>query len=210
MTRIYDISLTISDDLPVWPGDKEIEIVSEFLLRNGDVCNLSHFAMSMHAGTHIDVPLHFIENGKDTENIELDKFMGKAKVYELDVPCEISIMDIGKLEINEHDMVLFKIKRNSVFMKSNFFHKNFVSLSQEAAEYLVNKRVKAVGINYFSIEKFNLPGNTVHKTLLGGGVIIIEGLNLQEIDPGDYQLICLPLKFKNGNGSPVRAVLIKE
>jgi arylformamidase len=210
LMKIFDLSLVITEDLPVWPGDKEIEIVQECSIEKGDVCNLSHFSMSMHCGTHIDVPLHFINNGMDTEKAPLDKFIGRAKVFEFDEENEIGLKHLEGLEINEQDMILFKIKKNCELLKREFFEKNYVAVNLEAAKFLVEKGIKAVGIDYFSIEKYEAPGHPVHQILLQNGITIIEGLDLTDIEQAEYQLICLPLKFKHGNGSPVRAILIKE
>jgi arylformamidase len=196
--------------LPVWPGEKEIEIIQGASIEKGDVCNLSHFSMSMHCGTHIDVPLHFINDGVDTEGVELEKFIGKAKVFEVDEDKEIGLRHLKGLEINKDDIILFKIKKNCELLKHKCFDKSFTALNLEAAEFLAQKEIKAVGINCFSIEKFEAPGHPVHKTLLQKGIVIVEGLNLTGVVPGEYQFIGLPLKLKHGNGSPVRAVLVSN
>jgi arylformamidase len=163
----------------------------------------------MHAGTHVDVPLHFVRNGDDTASIDLEKFMGKAKVFEFDSQIEVSVADLDGLDISKGDIVLLKVLRNEKLLLDKVFHKDYVCLSSEAAAYLVQLGIKAVGINYYSIEKFNLSGNTTHKMLLENGVVIFEGLKLEAVEPGEYQAACMPLKFKGGNGSPARAILIK-
>lgn len=210
MKKFYDISLTLSEKLPVWPGDKAVEILQTSFMGKGDDCNVSLFSMSMHAGTHIDAPLHFINAGKSTEDMDLDRFIGKAKVFELDVQADIELEHVSGLDICAGDIVLLKILKNEELLKLEEFRHDFVGLSTKAAQYLAGKTIKSVGIDYYSIERSDSCGFSVHKILLGNGIGIIEGVKLEEIEPGEYELLCLPLKLKNGNGSPVRAVLVKD
>ena len=210
MSNIIDISIEISEQLPVWPGEKGVVIQQTRVMDEGDSCNVSFFTMGMHAGTHVDVPLHFVRDGKDTASVELDRFVGRAKVFEFNSKVEVGVTDLQGLDITKDDIVLLKVLKNEKLLSDNAFHKDYVYLSTEAASFLVRKGIKAVGINYFSIEKFNLPGNTTHKMLLENGVVIIEGLKLEAVLPGEYQVICFPLKLKGGNGSPARAVLVRQ
>ncbi|HYF75336.1 MAG TPA: cyclase family protein [Candidatus Nitrosocosmicus sp.] len=210
MSNIIDISIEISEQLPVWPGEQQVAIRQTRSMDDGDSCNVAFFTMGMHAGTHVDVPLHFVRDGKDTASIELDRFAGRAKVFEFDSQIEVDVAALEGLDITKDDIVLLKALRNEKLLLDNVFHKDYIYLSTEAASFLVKKGIKAVGINYFSIEKFNLPGNATHKMLLENGVIIIEGLKLDGVLPGEYQGVFLPLKFEGGNGSPTRAILIRN
>ncbi|MCX7709207.1 MAG: cyclase family protein [Clostridia bacterium] len=209
MKKIYDISLTLENDLPVWPGDKNPELEQTSFMEKGDVCNVGRFSMGMHTGTHIDVPLHFINDGKSTEDVDLSRFIGRAKVFEVEVPLKIELEHVQNFDIGEDDIIILKVPKNESLLKIKEFSKDYVSLSLEAAQFFANKKIKAVGINYFSIEKFDSSKFAVHKTLLGNDIVVIEGLKLEGIEPGEYEFFCLPLKLKNGNGSPVRAVLMK-
>ncbi len=209
MSNIIDISLEISEHLTVWPGEQVVDIQQTSSMDTGDNCNVAFFTMGMHAGTHVDVPLHFVRDGKDTATIELDRFVGRAKVFEFDSQVEVDVAALEGLDIIKDDIVLLKALKNEKLLRDSAFNKDYVYLSTEAAAFLVQKGIKAVGINYFSIEKFNLLGNTTHKMLLENGVVIIEGLKLEEVMPGEYQGVFLPLKLKGGNGSPARAILIK-
>jgi len=209
LKSIFDVSLTLSWQVPVWPGEGKVNIQKTRDISKGDVCNVSSFSMSMHTGTHVDMPKHFIDGGKSTEDIDLNKFMGRAKVFEFDKLVDIDEEDLKNLDIDEDDIVILKIKKNGELLRQKEFFKDYVSISEDAASFLVDRRVKGVGINYFSIEKYESDTFPVHRILLENEIVIIEGLNLEEVQHGLYDIFCLPLKFENGNGSPVRAVLVK-
>lgn len=207
--RIIDISCSISPDTYVWPGDKEVTIDQSVFISKGALYNLSSFSMSMHVGTHIDVPLHFFDDGCDTSNVDLNLFTGMAKV--ISVMKEDSIIiedkDLEKFNIEEDDIII--IKTINSIKENNIFNKDFVSLSESAAQYLINKKIRSVGIDYISIEKYGTEDAKVHKLLLSAGLGIIEGLALKDVEDGEYFLESLPLKIAGGNGSPVRAVLLE-
>lgn len=209
MNKIFDISITISDQLPVWPGEKAVEIVQTSSIGRGDECNVSYFTMGMHAGTHIDTPLHFVKGGSSTSEVDLQKFMGKAKVFKLEIDNEVQVDDLEELSIYEGDIILLSIEKNNELLKDGIFHEDYVAISTGAAKYLVDKRIKGVGINCCSIEKFGEPGHVTHHILLENDVVVYEGLNLENIEAGEYQFYCLPLKIEDGNGSPARAILIR-
>lgn len=210
MKSIFDASILLSEDTPSWPGDKKVTISQTDFIDKGDVCNISYITMGLHVGTHVDVPLHFYKDGKSTADIELERFMGRAKVFEIEEDVEVGAGHLKGMDIDEDDIVLLNIKKNEELLKKQEFCKDFVGISEEAAKYLVDLKVKGIGINYFSIEGFYAETYPVHQILLKNEITIIEGLNLQDVEPGEYQIYCFPLKFKGGNGSPTRAVLIRE
>ncbi len=206
-----DVSLLIHEEMVFWPSDPKfiLERVSE--ISKGSNANLSRVSMGLHTGTHIDTPYHFLEEGKTLEKIDISRFYGIAKVFEVRSEEKILLKDIEDLNIERDDIILFKTK-NSLFLQEKIFHENYVGLSLEGAEYLVSKEIKAVGIDYLSIGPKGEEGRKVHKTLLSKEIGIIEGLDLSNVSSGKYFLIALPLKIKGGEGSPVRALLfpIKE
>jgi arylformamidase len=206
--QCYDISVNISSDLPIYPGDSEIKIMPLYSIEKGDSANILQLNFGSHTGTHVDAPAHFIGNGETLDDINIERFCGPAKVFELQVQKEIKKEDIIKLDINKDDIILFKTK-NSELWSHKEFQKDFIYLTPEAAEYLVKRNVKAVGIDYLSIEKFRSKTHSTHQMLLKNKILILEGINLKKVPPGDFFLCFFPLKLQKADGSPVRAVLFK-
>lgn len=199
--KFYDLTLSISNQIPAWPGDiiyKRIERKTSAIV--------SSINMSSHFGTHIDAPKHFLFNKAGVDNLEINSLIGVFDVYEVKSKKLISLSDVKKLPINAGDRILFKT-RNSKLINSKKFTANYVSLSLEAAKYLALKKVLLVGTDYFGIEAKSAPGHPVHKALLSKNIVIAEGLNLSKIKAGAYDGAILPIKIKNGDGAPCRAIL---
>ena len=207
--KIYDISRNVTQDLVTWPGDMSVSVKRSSSFEAGDGVQVSRIEMGLHTGTHIDAPRHYVQGAKELHDVDIMRFIGDAKVFELDAEGLISAQDISGLNIEEDDIVLFKT-RNSDISDTHPFVEDYIALSLDAAEYLTGKKIKSVGIDYLSIEAFCSKGNPVHKHLLGNEIGIIEGLCLKEVPEGKYFLSCLPLKIYGVEASPVRAVLIKE
>lgn len=203
---LYDVTLTISDTLITWPSDPPVTINKVSMISKGDACNVSELKLGSHCGTHVDAPSHFEENGLTIDKIPLDCFMGKATVFEIKNRKEIGLQDIKSLGIKNTERVIFKTI-NSTYWKLPAFKKDFVYLTKEAAHYLADCKVKLVGVDYLSIEKYKNASADVHHILLSKGMVIIEGLDMGNVEAGDYELIALPLKIKDGDGSPARVVL---
>ena len=206
--KVYDISLPISSELVSWPGDPPPQLVKVLSINKGDSCNVTKLEMSVHTGTHIDSPNHFIEDGITTDSMQLEVLMGKCLVIEITSKSNIQVSDLYDFEIGKYERLLLKTK-NSVHWEndSNKFDKNFIALSLEAAEYLVKSGIKLIGIDYLSIEAYGVREHKVHHHLLNNQIAILEGLNLSKVDAGEYELICLPLKLVDCDGAPVRAIL---
>lgn len=207
---IFDVSVPVSNELPTWPGDPAVQICDSCILSEHGA-NVSMLNFGAHTGTHVDAPAHFIEGGSTVESMALDVLIGAAEVIE--VPTEY--LEIDEQFVLDHcppgtERILFKT-RNSAFWSETEpqFHKDFTYLGLEAAKQLVQQGVKLVGIDYLSIEKFGSEKHETHVALLSHGVVILEGLNLTDISPGKYELICLPLRLRSnlGDGAPARVVL---
>jgi arylformamidase len=205
--RIYDITVPISNELPVYPGDPEIKITRVMSLEAGDVARVSHLSFSTHIGTHIDPPYHFMQDGMPLDQAPLDIFIGPARIVDVGDAASIDAVLLSTFDLDGAERVIFKTRNSRFWRETNEFQKDFVYLETDAAESLVARGVKLVGIDYLSIEKFNFDQPTTHWTLLGAGVFIVEGLDLTGVPAGDYELICLPLKIKDGDGGPARVVL---
>ncbi len=205
--KIHDITVTISSDLPVYPGDPGIQIRPTLSLAAGDVCCVSQLSFGTHIGTHVDPPAHFVAGGATIDQLSLDVLIGPARVIDVgDVPF-IDAAVLHRANLDGVTRVLFKTRNSQLWNSTDEFHEDFVYLETDAAEMLVERGIKLVGIDYLSVEKFNFTEPTTHYALLRHNVIIVEGLNLSAIAPGDYELICLPIKLKDGDGGPARVVL---
>ena len=209
--QIYDLSVPLSSALPTYPGDPGIQISDWSKLANGDGANVSALSFGAHTGTHVDAPAHFIEGARRVDSLDLEILIGEAQVVH--VPDELRVIDeefvIENCPVGSR-RILFKT-RNSAFWSGDFteFRTDFTYLDLAAAEVLVQRGVKLVGIDYLSIEKFNSKDHEVHHALLAQEVVIVEGLNLTGVPAGKYELICLPLRLRShlGDGAPARAVL---
>lgn len=194
--------------MPVYEGDPSVEIKAWSALANGNSANVSFLHLGAHTGTHVDAPAHFIEGARKIDAVSLETLIGPARVIRVpDEVIEIGPDFLADCDLKQVTRVLFHT-RNSNFW-SEGFRKDFAHLAPEAAEKLVALGVKLVGTDYLSIEKFHSGHHRTHLALLSKDVVIVEGLNLSDIEAGDYELICLPLRIAegSGDGSPARAVL---
>ena len=179
--------------MEVYPGDAGVAIENTKSIKK-DGFNLSEISMGLHSGTHVDAPLHYLPGGKSIDQIPLSTLTGKAIVCDLtDVKDAIGPKDLENFEIEPGDIVYFKT-RNSLLAGKKFSRK-YVHLNIEGAEYLIEKKAKAVGIDYLSIEKYDSIDAPVHKKLLGRGIPIIEGLILSRVAGGRYLTHCLQGAF---------------
>lgn len=203
--KIYDISATISPKIPVFPGDPRPRVLPRIRICDGAPYNVSELSLGSHTGTHIDAPYHFEPRGKTVEELSLDALTGRCTVVEIPSAKIIEVKHVQNLNLKKIPRVLFKTRNSKLWGKT--FRKDFTSLSPEAAKVLVTKGVRLVGIDYLSVEQFGSQDFPTHHTLLRAGIVILEGLMLAAIKPGNYDLVALPLKLKGADGSPARAIL---
>ncbi len=206
---LYDISLTYSEDLPTWPGDPTIQLEQISSIKAGEMANVTHLSMCAHSGTHVDAPDHFLGNGKTVESIPLELMVGPAAVVEIRAEGTITAEDIRSAQIPAGiKRVLLKTSNSEYWAAGNMvFQEDFIAPDEEAAKYLVELEVEVVGVDYLSVAPFTNPEPT-HKTLLEAGVLIIEGLDLSGVKPGEYTMYCLPLKIGGADGAPARVLLM--
>jgi arylformamidase len=205
---IYDITVPVRSGMPVYEGDPGVEIKAWSALAKGNSSNVSALSFGAHTGTHVDAPAHFIEGARKIDALSLETLIGPARVIRVpDQLLEIDSSFLAKCDLENVERVLFHT-RNSNFWGEGF-RKDFTHLSPEAAEKLVGLGVKLVGTDYLSIEKFHSGHHRTHLALLSNNVVIVEGLNLKDVEAGDYELICLPLRIAEGagDGAPARAIL---
>jgi arylformamidase len=208
VSRIYDISVPIRSGGIVYPGNPEIDITLQQAVAKGAGANVSAIRFGSHTGTHADASRHFFDDGQPVDQIPLDRLIGPALL----VSFPDSVRAIGAADLKAHDLrgrtrILLRT-RNSALLSQKQFAPDYTYLAPDGAEYLVDKGVELVGIDYLSIEQFHSGHHRTHRTLLAKSVVILEGLDLSAPPPGEYQLICLPLRIEGCDGAPARAVLI--
>jgi arylformamidase len=207
--RTYDITLTVIPEMIVWPGDPPVKMQRLSSINAGDNANVTQVSMSCHTGTHVDAPDHFLNNGKTVESLSLDLMVGRAYVLHLPNVNLITASILMDADIPPRTRrLLFKTRNSEYWANGNReFQTDFVGLSVDAAELLVDRNVKLVGIDYLSIAPYK-QGKPVHTILLDAGMVVIEGLDLSKVSQGRYTLHCLPLKLGGAEGAPTRAILV--
>jgi arylformamidase len=208
MPTIYDISVPVTHDGLVYPGNPPISITPQQEVAKGGSSNVSLLSFGSHTGTHVDAPKHFFDDGLGVDAISLDLLMGPAMLICIDD----SVMAVGAEHLRLHELtghtrVLIKT-RNSAFIRENEFREDYTYLAPDGAAYLAALGVKLVGIDYLSIEQFHSGHHKTHRTLLEKGIVIVEGLDLSAPPMGPYELRVLPLRLANLDGAPARAVLV--
>ncbi len=205
--KVYDITRPIQAGMTVWPGDREVSLEKTLSFGCGDAVNVSEIHMGVHTGTHMDAPLHFIEDGEDIEAMSLDKLMGEVLIVETTKEAiDVSVMT--GFDLAEVNAVFFKTASSQRDEMAPFYEQ-YTALTEGCARFLVDCGVKTIGIDYLSIEQWSDDHFSVHKHLLAHKVAIVENLCLKGIGPGRYSYVCLPLKIKGADGSPCRVLLFK-
>ncbi len=206
MTRIFDVTVPLSSSVPTFPGDPRFHMEFTHKIEDGQPYNVARITMGAHSGTHVDAPYHFLADGATVEQLPLEILLGKARVVEISAREKIERSDLEALDLRDDLRVLIKT-RMSGQLRLPHFQEDFVYLTPDAATYLVQAGIKLVGIDYLSVEQFGSHDFASHHALLGAGVVIIEGLDLSQVEPGEYEMACLPLRIAGADGSPARVVL---
>lgn len=206
MAKIYDLTVPLSPQLATFPGDPPFQSDPAYRIRDGHPCNVSRLTLGTHAGTHVDAPRHFLEDGARVDELPLEILTGKARVVSIPAREAVDRADLEALDLRD-DLRLLIRTRNSGQLRQPEFRPDFVYLTPEAASYLVQVGIKLVGWDYLSIEKFGSRDFPAHHALLGAGVILVEGLDLSQVEAGEYELTCLPLKVAGGDGAPARVIV---
>jgi len=204
--KYYDISLNLSPDTVSWVTSPPFEVVERKRMSRGDANNSSALRMSVHAGTHLDAPFHFVPDGLTIESLPLELFIGPALVHAVDAEREITERHIEAIDLRGESRLLFKTK-NSALLHKPSYDPNFVAFSVAAAEALVARGIKLVGLDYLSVAHAGEDQLPVHRAFLDHGVALLEGIDLSEVESGRYELICFPLRLRGLDGAPCRAVL---
>ena len=209
-SRIHDISVLVDNGFPVWPGDPPVHLELGSSIASGDSYNLSRLgSVGLHTGTHVDAPNHFLAEGKTVDQIPLDALIGPARVCSLPAVECVTQANLEQLSLTGCERVLLKTRNSEQPWATQAFKTEYVYLAPDGAQYLANLGVRLVGTDYLSVGQYGDGTADTHCILLSKGVVLLEGLNLSQIEPGDYQLVALPWRVAAGDGAPARAVLIE-
>ena len=212
--RIYDVTVPISETMPVWPGDPRVKIEQRSSIAEGDDANVSQLHLSSHTGTHVDAPYHFDRLGLTVDRLDPELLIGPAFIAEADrlEGNTIQVYDLASLHFPKSTTRLLIKTTNSYLWEDRQieFERNYVHLDRKSADWLVRRGIRLLGVDYLSVEAFQSADNEVHKILLGSGMVIVEGLDLSRVPPGRCQLACLPLKIEGGDGAPARVFVIRD
>jgi arylformamidase len=209
MSKIIDVTVPLSAALPTFPGDPRFQLDFTNRITDGAACNGSRLSLGSHTGTHVDAPYHFLADGASVDQLPLEILIGRCRVVEVSDRERVERAQLEACDLRDDLRVLIKTRMSGQLRQPNF-QEDFVYLTPDAASYLVQAGIKLVGVDYLSVEKFGSKDFAAHHTLLAAGVVIIEGLDLSLVDPGDYELTCLPLLVAGADGAPARVVLRKR
>ena len=207
---IYDISLMLGGDAIDYVDLPKYCSEQIWKLEDGKIANLSRLVMTSHHGTHVDVPFHFIPDGKRLDEFPIERWIRPAHVVSIKDKEAIRPSELQYLDIEPGDALLFKTDNSiSGLITSGVLYEEFVYMSPEAAEFCVEKKVSLIGIDYYTIDRLDDAEHVSHHKILGNDILILEAINLKAVPPGKYTLFCLPLNLKGVDGSPARAVLVR-
>ncbi|MBN9388316.1 MAG: cyclase family protein [Chloroflexi bacterium] len=207
--ELYDISVSLRPGLAVWPGDPSLELEKIGTISGGGVANITKILASAHTGTHMDAPVHFIDGATGIDQFSLDALVGTVYVLDfthLDHHIGAADLDASGLPAGA-ERVLFKTTNSAIWDDPSEFHTDYIALAPDGAQWLVDRGIKLVGNDYLSIEQFEPSRPDTHYTLLGKKVVVVEGVDLRGIEPGEYTIFALPIKIKDADGAPARVLL---
>ncbi|KAB2337062.1 arylformamidase [Cytobacillus depressus] len=207
MSKWIDISQQLDEKVAVWPGDTPFSYKVNWSKEDSGSVNVGQITMSTHTGTHIDAPFHFDNEGKRVIDLDLDLYIGPALVIHLANKDSIGVDEVSTVDLTGVTRLLINTgawKNRAVFPESIPY------IEPELAAYLSQKGVRLIGLDLPSVDPLNSKELTAHHELTRHGVHILEGLVLDHINPGEYELVAIPLPLAEADGSPVRAVLKKK
>jgi arylformamidase len=198
--KILDLSVPVQPGMVTYPGDPAVELERTISIARGDAYNVSRLSFGVHTGTHVDAPVHFVEGGTGIDELPLDVLVGPATVLDATGASSLDAETLDALGI-EAERLLLKTRNSQLWARESFVE-DFLSLGEDGARLLVERGVRLVGIDYLSIGD-----EAAHHVLLEAGVIAVEGLDLSQVEPGEYGLVCAPLKLVGSDGGPARVFL---
>ena len=205
--RVYDVTVPLSSSLPAWPGEPRFEAQRIQRIEDGHPANVTRITASVHSGTHVDAPRHFLDDGAAVDELPLEALIGPARVVGIGDPRAITAAELRRHRFRRGERVLFRTRNSERPWPGRPFTRRFVAVTLDAAKLLAARGVSTVGVDYVSVGVPGPEGNEVHRILGRAGICVIEGLRLAGVRPGRYDLCCLPLRIPGGDGAPARAAL---
>jgi arylformamidase len=203
-----DVTVPLEPGMITYPGNPPFQMWRSRDMANGDTHNATTISMGVHTGTHIDAPAHFLEAGVGTDSLPLSAVLGRARVIDIDDPEVITAAELEEHALGAGERVLFRTRNSGECWPTRGFAEDFVHLSPAAADHLAGRRLRLVGVDHLSAGPFRRQHTVdVHRALLGAGIWILEGLDLSAVAPGDYELLCLPLRIVDCDGAPARVLV---
>jgi arylformamidase len=212
--KIHDVSVTLEAGIPIWPGNPAFELVRVQDIDQGGSSNVSKLSLGVHTATHVDAPIHFIPGAAGVEKLPLALLTGPATVYAVTLtPADeghITAAALQRANIPAGAIRVLVKTWNSELWKQgpHEFRADFAGISADGAQWIVDNKIGLIGVDYLSVGPKGA-GRPTHEILLNAGVVVVEGLNFSEVEPGNYDFYCLPLKLKGSDGAPARAILIE-
>jgi arylformamidase len=209
--RIYDVTVPLRPTIPTYAGEEPAPKLNfHSLIREGKSANVSELSLGSHTGTHVDAPDHFLDNGKTVEQMPVDYLVGPARVVEFAREGPITAADLDAANIPPDTRRLLAKTPNGRFWDDDSFHPEFTAFADDAGPWLAERGLFLVGIDYLSIERFRSTSHAVHHALLAKNIVILEGVDLREVSPGEYFIVCAPLPVVGADGAPARVFLLDE
>lgn len=205
---LLDVSLCLSPDLPTYPGNPPFVVEPVKRVARGDSSNVTALSLGTHTGTHVDAPRHFFDDRAGVDELPLDVLVGPARVAHFPGAAAVTADLLQELNLRGVTRLLIRTDNSAAWAsRGASFNPAFVYLAEDGARLLVERGVRLIGVDYLSVERYKAPGAPTHHELLGHGVVVVEGLDLSAASPGDYEVICLPLKIAGADGAPARVLL---
>lgn len=209
--RIYDVTVPLRENMATYAGSEPgVRLHFHSLIENGDSANVSELSIGSHTGTHVDAPDHFLDNGVTVEQMAVSSLIGPAYVAEIRGASHVTVADLEAAGIPGSTTRLLVKTTNAAFWDDDAFHPEFIGFAEDAGPWLVERGMVLVGIDYMSIERFHSPTHAVHHALLEKNIVILEGLDLRAVPPGEYFLVCAPLPVAGADGAPARTFLFDQ
>jgi arylformamidase len=203
-----DISVPVASGMAHWPDNPPVEVERTLDMDHGDAANVSKLSFGAHTGTHMDAPVHFVPGATSIDKMPFDATIGPARVIPIRDKEKVTVKELAAHRIKKGERILLRTRNSPRAWKSKQFVEDFVYLATDTAEWIAEKGVRTIGVDYLSVGGFKAGnGVAVHRALLEAGVWIIEGLDLSRVQPGPCDLVCLPLKVLGGDGAPARAIV---
>lgn len=202
--KLIDISRRLGKNVPTWPGDTPFSFEIEWTKEDSGSVNVGKLEMSTHTGTHVDAPFHFDNDGKRIYDLDLNLYIGKALVVDMCNKESVGASDFHQIDLKEVERVLL---RTNSWENPSQFPETITYIRPDLASFLGEKGVRLIGVDVPSVDPLDSKELAAHHQLHENGIHILEGINLQNVKPGLYELIALPLPLVEADGSPVRAIL---